>query len=235
MVKKTLEEKIKEVSFWTFVFFIIYLIIGYLLQTNWLDRSLEFTKLYELLKDGLSITAALLAPVAAFVLFSDWRVSHRLINNEKEVIEIQKKIHNTCYGVQDLIEQVVENYEKDLTQEKVRADEIKVFKFLSEILGLIGRIEFSGKNFKDTSFHFKCNGLLNEQYIVLSSTLRMFEAFTDLDKCKRNSNEHQQLQELIFLESKFSSVFFELAELFLNNFDKKIEEIDDLANAHRIN
>lgn len=236
MAQDDLRVKIKKIWWWTILGIIFFLIISFFLKSSYpiTHHKFNLTDAYEVLKDSLSLAAAFLAPIAAFVLFSDWRVSHRLINNEKEVIEIQKKLHNTSYGIQDLIEQIVESYEKGLTLEIVKAYEIKAFKFFSEILGLIGRIEFSGKNFKDTSFHFKCNGLLNEQYIVLSSTLRMFEAFTDLYKCKMNSNEHQQLQELIFLESKFSSVFFELAELFLNNFDKKIEEIDDLANAHRI-
>lgn len=76
MAKKTLEEKIKDVGFWTVIFFILYLIIGYLLESLWLSNSPTLNKIYELLKDGLGITAAFLAPVAAFVLFSDWKKEH---------------------------------------------------------------------------------------------------------------------------------------------------------------
>lgn len=76
MVKKTLEEKIKDVVFWIVVFFIFYLIIGFLLESLWLSKTLKLDALYDLLKEALTITAAFLAPVAAFVLFSDWREQH---------------------------------------------------------------------------------------------------------------------------------------------------------------
>ncbi|EML4808938.1 hypothetical protein NRF55_003114 [Acinetobacter baumannii] len=236
MAQDDLKVKIKKIWLWTILGIIFFLIISFFLKSSYPLTHYKFNlhDAYEVLKDSLSLAAAFLAPIAAFVLFSDWRVSHRLINNEKEVIEIQKKLHNTCYGVQDLVEMIVDSYERGLTRELLNNFEAKAFKFLSEILGLIGRIEFSGKNFKDTSFHFKSNGLLNEQYIILSNSLRMFEAFRDLENFKINSNEHDQLQKLIYMESKFSSIFFELSELYLENFDHKLEEIDELANAHRI-
>ncbi|ENU08655.1 hypothetical protein [Acinetobacter calcoaceticus] len=88
MVKKTLEHKIKDLIFCTFAFLILYLIIGFMLQTEWLDKRLDLKRTYELLKDGLTITASFLAPVAAFVLFSDWREQHVSINNEKVSKEI---------------------------------------------------------------------------------------------------------------------------------------------------
>ncbi|EPC0232844.1 hypothetical protein ACRWOB_003721, partial [Acinetobacter baumannii] len=88
MAEKKLEQKIKDLVFWTFVFLILYLIIGYLFQTEWLKDSLSFKKVFDLIKDGLSITAAFLAPAAALVLFSDWRNQHVSVNNEKVSKEI---------------------------------------------------------------------------------------------------------------------------------------------------
>lgn len=83
MAKKSLEEKIKDVGFWTVIFFILYLIVGYLLASTWLESPLKLDKIYDLLKDGLGITAAFLAPVAAFLLFSDWREQHnKQVRNE---------------------------------------------------------------------------------------------------------------------------------------------------------
>ncbi|EXB48683.1 MULTISPECIES: hypothetical protein [Acinetobacter] len=76
MIKKTLENKIQDTIFGTVVFFIIYGIIGFLLETNWLTNTIELKRFYEILKDGLTITASFLAPVAAFVLFTDWRQEH---------------------------------------------------------------------------------------------------------------------------------------------------------------
>ncbi|WP_180118492.1 hypothetical protein [Acinetobacter sp. YH12096] len=57
MAKKTLEEKIKDVAFWTVIFLILYLILGYLLESSWLSKQIKLDKLYDLLKDGLGITA----------------------------------------------------------------------------------------------------------------------------------------------------------------------------------
>lgn len=88
MAKKTLKEKINDVAFWTVIFLILYLIIGYLLESLWLSKPLKLDELYELLKDGFSITAAFLAPVAAFILFSDWREQHieKLLEQESSEI-----------------------------------------------------------------------------------------------------------------------------------------------------
>lgn len=100
MAKKTLKEKIDDVAFWTVIFLILYLIIGYLLESLWLSKPLKLDELYELLKDGFSITAAFLAPVAAFILFSDWREQHnKQVRNEfalkvfTQFEALEKEIH----------------------------------------------------------------------------------------------------------------------------------------------
>lgn len=100
MAKKTLKEKINDVAFWTVIFLILYLIIGYLLESLWLSKPLKLDELYDLLKDGLSITAAFLAPVAAFILFSDWREQHnKQVRNEfalkvfTQFEALEKEIH----------------------------------------------------------------------------------------------------------------------------------------------
>lgn len=99
MVKKTLEDKIKDLIFCTCSFLIIYLIFGYMLLSNWLAERVGLTKLYELIKDDLTITASLLAPVAALVVFNDWRETHARVNNEKisnEIIEILQEMLSLC-------------------------------------------------------------------------------------------------------------------------------------------
>lgn len=88
MAKKTLNKKIVDAVFWTSIFLVMYLIVGFLLGSSWLSKGLTFSESYDLLKDGLSITAAFLAPVAAFVLFSDWREQHV----ERQLDEIARSI-----------------------------------------------------------------------------------------------------------------------------------------------
>lgn len=82
MGTKTLKEKIFDIAFWTVYFFCAFLIVGYLINSGFLKVVPVKDKIYEILKDALSISAAFLAPVAAFVLFSDWREEHVAKNLE---------------------------------------------------------------------------------------------------------------------------------------------------------
>ena len=90
MTKKTLEEKIKQVGFWTFGGICWYLVIAFFLKSSYpiyeynLDRSIA----YDVIKDALTLAAAFLAPIAAFVLFIDWKTQHKEVNNEKNSRQI---------------------------------------------------------------------------------------------------------------------------------------------------
>lgn len=79
MTKKTLEGKIKDIIFYAIIFFILYLIIGFLIKSHWLASYTEsWDYAYDLFRDALTLTAYFLAPAAAFVLFSDWREEHQV-------------------------------------------------------------------------------------------------------------------------------------------------------------
>jgi len=90
MVKKTLNDKIK-ITVATFIFFsCLYFVVAIWLKTDGVKFDPE--SIYELLKDTLTLSAAFLAPVAAFVLFSDWRESHVAIRDEALGISIYEFI-----------------------------------------------------------------------------------------------------------------------------------------------
>lgn len=74
MAKKTLEKKIKLVCQWALGLTITYFVIGAFLISD--GSKFDSVKTYNLLKDTLTLSAAFLAPVAAFVLFSDWKEEH---------------------------------------------------------------------------------------------------------------------------------------------------------------
>lgn len=94
MTKKTLEEKIRQVGFWTFGGVFWYLAIAFFLKSNYPIYDYDFNRsvAYDVIKDALTLVAALLAPVAAFVLFTDWREQHAAIKNERTSEEIKKQI-----------------------------------------------------------------------------------------------------------------------------------------------
>lgn len=115
MSKKTLEEKINDVAFWAIIFLILYLIVGYLLESLWLSKPLKLDGIYDLLKDGFGITAAFLAPVAAFVLFTDWRKEHRekiKDTNIRELIKGCNRLFNEAYELNYKIN-ISNDYSKD--------------------------------------------------------------------------------------------------------------------------
>lgn len=85
MANKSLNDKIKIIGFWTFGGVFWYLVISFFLLSEYpiQNYSFDLKKAYEVLKDSLTLVAAFLAPVAAFVLFSDWREQHnKQVRNE---------------------------------------------------------------------------------------------------------------------------------------------------------
>ncbi|MDQ9010067.1 hypothetical protein RFI36_09420 [Acinetobacter gerneri] len=86
MVKRTLEEKIKLVWIWALILSVVYFVIGAYLKSD--GFKFDPPKTYELIKDTLTLTAAFLAPVAAFVLFSDWRKEHAAKNLEMITVDL---------------------------------------------------------------------------------------------------------------------------------------------------
>ncbi len=82
MVKRTLEEKIVQVGIWALILSVAYFAFGAWLKSD--GPNFDSAKAYDLLKDTLTLTATFLAPVAAFVLFSDWREQHKVISNVEQ-------------------------------------------------------------------------------------------------------------------------------------------------------
>lgn len=154
MSKKTLKEKINDVAFWAIIFLILYLIVGYLLESLWLSKPLKLDGIYDLLKDGFGITAAFLAPVAAFVLFVDWKDEHRAKSNEKLSAEIRLSLYDayiqiasyTSIDTPQKMGAYQMQFEQHLNKTKRLIDDIYTFndesrRFKSEVKDLLGLLE----------------------------------------------------------------------------------------------
>ncbi|MEV8215782.1 hypothetical protein [Leifsonia sp. NPDC077715] len=87
MGKKELKDKIELTIFWLGLFCLSYLILGIILKSD-LTSPLDSSIFYEVFRDSLTLTAYFLAPIAALILFTDWREQHASINNEKNSKEI---------------------------------------------------------------------------------------------------------------------------------------------------
>jgi len=236
MAEKELKDKIKIVGFWTFGGIFWYLVISFFLLSDYPIQKFHFDhkKAYEVLKDALTIAAAFLAPVAAFVLFDDWRTSHRLKINETEVLEILKRVRNIPFKAKDLAEDIVRFYEKGPTKQVTENYEQRAFAITTEILVELGSINFSKKNFENIKFHDECLNLYSETYELLTNIIMLFDSYTCLELCKNDTNRQDQLQALIAREDFGRSIFYNSAEKFLESFDDRLIEIDKLANDHRI-
>lgn len=207
MVKKTLEDKIKDLTFCTCVFLILYLISGYLLLSNWLAERVALTKIYDLIKDDLTITASLLAPVAALLVFNDWRETHARVNNEKlssEIIEIFQEMNAiTSKGYNE--------YAKEKVMQ--RSDGEKISLLLKDLISKISRInsvDSEADEFKSLSYTMRNIFLDWWNYINLAAEDYIDINFTGIDPKIReikfnsmNENGNKAQKKAILFSNKF--------------------------------
>lgn len=116
MKKTTLEEKIRQVGIWTFGGIFWYLLIAFFLKSNYpiYEYNLDRSTAYDVIKDALTLAAAFLAPVAAFVLFSDWRVQHREKVQESFTSEIYFTLEATQLKIRKFTEDFMNAYDRDI-------------------------------------------------------------------------------------------------------------------------
>ena len=143
MAKKTLEEKIKIVKWWAIGLTIVYLIVGAFLVSDYpLKQSIfDPLKTYNLIKDALTLTATFLAPVAAFVLFSDWREPHlAMVKDEVQtnLLALEFDIRKQLY----LTRAELSNHALDKPTFKINHDEL--FEKLITFKNNIKRLERLG-------------------------------------------------------------------------------------------
>ncbi|MFA2969354.1 hypothetical protein KWE21_01890 [Acinetobacter pittii] len=128
MAKKTLNAKFKVIGFWTFGGVFWYLVIAFFLKSKYPIFYFSFNPdtAYDVFKDALTLAAAFLAPVAAFVLFSDWRDEHRAITNEK----VSKQIVD---NISDLLPFISCSYSGLTENEKIIQFREEYFSYMVEL------------------------------------------------------------------------------------------------------
>lgn len=101
-MENNLKEKIRDVIFWICAGGAIYLIVAFLMKTDWLSCPKKLNELYEIIRDTLTLMAYFLAPAAAIVLFSDWRKEHIEKSRESQGKEIYDLIYQLDYELTNL-------------------------------------------------------------------------------------------------------------------------------------
>ncbi|MCL6184311.1 hypothetical protein MU404_13250 [Acinetobacter baumannii] len=187
MVKKSLNEKIKLIGFWTFGGVFWYLVVAFFLKSKYpiFDYSFNADQAYDVIKDALTLAAAFLAPVAAFILFSDWRVQHVETRREKDCDIVLERINK-------LLEKLVELYTSVCREENLKNEnaslEITKKQFLisleSKAIKKLSEKSFSNdenaKSFKDLTH--KITEKIEEIGKKLKEDEDLFQKYPTLEK-----------------------------------------------------
>lgn len=123
MTKKTLEEKTKLVGFWTFGGVFWYLVVAFFLKSKYPIFNYDFdpSTAYDVIKDALTLAGTFLAPIAAFVLFTDWREQHRAIKIENE----SDSIHRELSVLLSVLRSSIDSFQKDILNAELLFSELK--------------------------------------------------------------------------------------------------------------
>ncbi|MDC4876170.1 hypothetical protein OHV84_18290 [Acinetobacter baumannii] len=115
MTKKSLNEKFKVIGFWIFAGIFWYLVIAFFLKSKYPIFNFSFNPdtAYDVLKDALTLAAAFLAPVAAFVLFSNWREQHIEVEIEKGGIELYERLMLVKNEISDIKSEICFNFSEN--------------------------------------------------------------------------------------------------------------------------
>lgn len=173
MAKKELKEKIELTIFWLGLFCLTYLIFGFILKSD-LTKPIDSSIFYEVLKDSLTITAAFLAPIAAFILFSDWRENHRLVRNEKEVNDLYKKIRNDNLIMLKFVFELA--YQKNKENTEIMKNYFEEYNILNENnIYALNELERMKPRLINSEFYNVAREILNLQFELIFKIYRYLE------------------------------------------------------------
>lgn len=236
MVKNKLDKQIRVVVV-SFLFgILIYLLAAFFLLSKYPLNCYEFNleKAYEVIKDSLTIAASFLAPVAAFILFNDWSESHVLINNEKEVKGILEESEKLTAEVQGLEQLITGFYQSGLSVDEIKKYRNEAYKLLDETSIFMQKLDSSKRNFERTDFHSMCSNFHTLQFRLLTKIIQLLETYSDLENCKSDPNQHSLLPGLIAQEVRAQTDYYDLVSIFTLDFDLQMDELNNLADKHRI-
>ncbi|MDO7201904.1 hypothetical protein ABTF35_13855 [Acinetobacter baumannii] len=103
MKDKTLEQKVSLALYGAVIFFAFLFTLGLILKADLFGHWPTASEVYEVGRDALTLTAYFLAPAAALVLFSDWRIQHNITKSDNFFDEIEHDLHQAYTEVEDIV------------------------------------------------------------------------------------------------------------------------------------
>ncbi|AWL18595.1 hypothetical protein DIW83_05905 [Acinetobacter nosocomialis] len=148
MATRKLEDKIKRVFYFIGGGIVAYLLISFTILSSfpWYPYPLNKKQAYDVLKDAFTIGAAFLAPIAAFVLFNDWREQHVAVKNEKlseDILRIVTTEFLSFYNLNPRLKADVEKFNEQ--QMQYHRDVANLFLKVDEI----DEVDDKAKSFKE--------------------------------------------------------------------------------------
>ncbi|MEQ1137570.1 hypothetical protein [Acinetobacter seifertii] len=172
-----------------------------------LTKPVDSAVFYEVLKDALTITATFFAPIAAIILFSDWRIEHRV----KETFQLLEDIKNLSFNIQNGLGY----YHAKIIKEKVnnskvfanREDRQLILKQTIELERMSNEFLVSNKeieSFKElvVNFNKQANKALDQLHMMeyFSFSIINENYFNDNNYNRANYAKNSKLYDEIFSE-----------------------------------
>lgn len=223
MKSKNLKNKINDIVFVICAGGVIYLIVGFLMKTNWLSSPKPLSELYEIVRDTLTLMAYFLAPAIALILFSDWRQEHVEKNREKQASDIYDLFLNIN---NNFIEMEIEIQEEHSFTEVGRALFEKMRKSLLAQLYRLDRLisEFEYEDLDSQKFKKNSKDMLyqlfemfNYQGFMFSSLLKANIPEEFMGECENETSE------------EFSKVYYQKFEQDQSNYYESSHKLYELS------
>ncbi|WP_288421575.1 hypothetical protein [uncultured Acinetobacter sp.] len=226
MKDKTLKKKINDIVFVICAGGVLYLIVGFLMKTNWLNCPKPLTDLYEIVRDTLTLMAYFLAPAIALVLFSDWRQEYVEKSREQQGREIFSLVKQIELQLNEFHAEVVETEIID-ENTSVNMEELykPLIKNISKLEGFISEFDFEDEKAKCyIDLVKKIVAIQRESCIVVSQMYSEKTKMFDPDQFNTQYEDYANEDFIVEHEQKFD----DLDDNFTRNFHEMFDLINEL-------
>lgn len=235
MTKKSLNEKFKVIGFWIFAGIFWYLVIAFFLKSKYPIFNFSFNPVtaYDVLKDALTLAAAFLAPVAAFVLFSNWREQHIEVEIEKGGIELYERLMLVKNEISDIKSEICFNFSENKKELEDRLT-ISLWEKIFQVNLIKNRLRKRNKS--TITFCSFADQIGRDVEICFACLMNMYSAKIKINNPDIYNFEYINESEKEFKE-KYQEKFNEFEGQYIDGFTKlakDLEALDVLTDTIRI-